>query len=181
MDVQKRRPGPICLRSAVPPSERTLISKDLAPVNPRPGSSRRKQMLSKQLISPASAAASIKLELWPLRNPVSSIQPLIYADPPNVLTGNDRLNIHRFAAIHLAFLLKCTQGLFELSLLSSHFLRTSPRVDRNFSQISRPCKQCQGSPSPTQLRSSASEDLTLFPMLSALWAQLNWLRLKQEG
>ena len=106
MDVQKRRPGPICLRSAVPPSERTLISKDLAPVNPRPGSSRRKQMLSKQLISPASAAASIKLELWPLRNPVSSIQPLIYADPPNVLTGNDRLNIHRFAAIHLAFLHK---------------------------------------------------------------------------
>ena len=181
MDVQKRRPGPICLRSAVPPSERTLISKDLAPVNPRPGSSRRKQMLSKQLISPASAAASIKLELWPLRNPVSSIQPLIYADPPNVLTGNDRLNIHRFAAIHLAFLLKCTQGLFELSLLSSHFLRTSPRVDRNFSQISRPCKQCQGSPTPTQLRSSASEDLTLFPVLSALWAQLNWLRLRQEG
>ena len=130
---------------------------------------------------PTSAAASIKLELWPLRNPVSSIQPLIYADPPNVLTGNDRLNIHRFAAIHLAFLLKCTQGLFELSLLSSHFLRTSPRVDRNFSQISRPCKQCQGSPTPTQLRSSASEDLTLFPMLSALWAQLNWLRLRQEG
>ena len=126
-----------------------------------------------------SAAASIKLELWPLRNPVSSIQPLIYADPPNVLTGNDRLNIHRFAAIHLAFLLKCTQGLFELSLLSSHFLRTNPRVDRNFSQISRPCKQCQGSPTPTQLRSSASEDLTLFPTLSALWAQLNWLRLRQ--
>ena len=37
----------------------------------------------------------------------SVARPLIYADPPNVLTGNDRLNIVQLTAIHLAFLLNC--------------------------------------------------------------------------
>ena len=101
-----------------------------------------------------SAAASIKLELWPLRNPVSSIQsrPLIYADPPNVLTGNDRPNIHLLTAIHLFAKLQCTDFV-RIIPAAQHILRTSPRVDRNFSQIPRPCKQCQGS--PRQLPSSA--------------------------
>ena len=69
---------------------------------------------------PTSAAASIKLELWPLRNPVSSIQsrPLIYADPPNVLTGNDRPNIHLLTAIHL----------FAKLLLHRDFVRIIPQL-----------------------------------------------------
>ena len=132
---------------------------------------------------PTSAAASIKLELWQLRNPVSSIQsrPLIYADPPNVLTGNDRLNIDLLTAIHIAFLPNLSAHISsELYLLPpSYILRTSPRVDRNFSQIPRPCKQCQGSP-PDNYPLPPGEDLRLFShAFCSLLAQLN--RFKPTG
>ena len=147
-DVQRGHPGPTWLPAcptirAGSHKQRFSTSQPTAELQPV------KTNVHRAVDIPTSAAASIKLELWPLRNPVSSIQsrPLIYADPPNVLTRNDRLNIHLLTAIHLAFLLNCSAQISsELSLLPSHILRTSPRVDRNFSQIPRPCKQCQGSP-----------------------------------
>ena len=108
-DVQRGHPGPTWLPAcptirAGSHKQRFSTSQPTAELQPV------KTNVHRAVDIPTSAAASIKLELWPLRNPVSSIQsrPLIYADPPNVLTRNDRLNIHLLTAIHLAFLLNCT-------------------------------------------------------------------------
>ena len=98
-----------------------------------------------------SAAASIKLELWPLRNPVSSIQsrPLIYADPPNVLTGNDRPNIHLLTAIHLFAKLH-------------RFRPNYPRCPAH-SQDQPSCgPQFQPNPSALQAMSGFPQTITLF-------------------
>ena len=105
---------------------------------------------------PTSAAASIKLELWPLRNPVSSIQsrPLIYADPPNVLTGNDRLNIHLLTAIHLFAKLQCTDFVRIIPPAQPHS-QDQPSCGPQFQPNPSALQAMSGPPPPTQLPSSA--------------------------
>ena len=112
-DVQRRHPSPTWPSPACPTvragshKQRFSTSQPTAELQPV------KTNVHRAVDIQTSAAASIKLELWPLRNPVSSIQsrwPLIYADPPNVLTGNDRLNI-QVCSLPFTFLPKCTHRL----------------------------------------------------------------------
>ena len=158
-DVQRRHPSPTWPSPACPTvragshKQRFSTSQPTAELQPV------KTNVHRAVDIQTSAAASIKLELWPLRNPVSSIQsrwPLIYADPPNVLTGNDRLNI-QVCSLPFTFLPKCTHRLRPNYPPAQPHSQDPPSCGVQFQPNPSALQAMSGSPPlpPRQLPSSA--------------------------